>query len=149
MSWPEYVDFLMKKPGMVVGAIVSNTDGKIWANKGDFAFKTHKEVVKNLKGEEQAFEVDEWALLNDLFKTGKTDPIKGFWMNHKKYVLLGFEENHAYFKCRNGGACIAKTEKTFVVGIYATKDEDKNSWAGGNCNSVVEELASMLITSKF
>ena len=147
MSWPEYADFLMQKEGMVVSAIINNVDGKIWANKGDFSLSTHKVVVKNIKGEDETFEVDEWVMLNELFKTGRSDPAKGFWINKKKFVLIGFEDNHAYFKCHKGGACIAKTEKTFIIGIYASKEE--KSWSGGDCNSVVEELANLLIGTKF
>ena len=147
MSWPEYVEFLFKPEGMAVGAILSNTDGKVWAEKGGFALQNHKVSIQNLKGENEPAEIQEWQMLQDLFKNQLTDPNKGYWLNGKKFVLINFDDKTAYLRCHQGGACISKTEKTYVVGIYQNK-EDK-SWGGGECNSAVEELAEMLRGSKY
>ena len=59
-----------------------------------------------------------------------------------------------YLKKQGGGACIAKSNMAFVIGVFATskkmkfdaKEENQNP---GMCNKVVEELQEYLISLNY
>ena len=59
-----------------------------------------------------------------------------------------------YLKKQGGGACIAKSNMAFVIGVFSTskkmkfngKEENQNP---GMCNKVVEELQEYLISLNY
>ena len=60
------------------------------------------------------------------------------------------DTNSVYLKIGGGGACVAKTNKAIIVGIYDTTktttiDNKEKSQNVGYCNSAVENLQQYLI----
>ena len=94
--------------------------------------------------------------INELFKTGlisyKASIIK---ISGKTYRVIHFETNKlAYLNVIEGGACICKAYKTYVIGMYNraqryTCDGIVKYQNVGMCNTVVENLAAELKTYNF
>ena len=146
-SWKQYVDSLMSTNLLNFAAIIGNVDGKIYASSPGFKMTDHSATSVNEKNEPTQYLVSEWTLLKNLFSADKLDTTKGFWIDNKKFVILSIDGNVAKFRCENGGMCIVKTLKTFVVGGFSSADDPKKN--GGTCNSIIEDFANQLIESKF
>ena len=146
-SWQSYIDSLMSTNLLNFAAIVGNADGKIYASTKDFKLTVHQASHTNEKNEKKEFIVDEWNQLKDIMTPGKLDLTKGYYMNGKKYIILNIEENKAYLKCEHGGACIVKTNKTFVIGGFTSADDAKKN--GGVTNSIIEDFAEQLMKANY
>ena len=107
-------------------------DGAIWAS-------TKGLVVKP----------DEIEKLAELFKQSE-NKIPSIFIGGKKYQVTHYEKAaFVYLKIKEGGATIAKTRQTYVIGIYNTSkkyryDGKELPQCAGMCNIVVEELAGIL-----
>ncbi len=61
------------------------------------------------------------------------------------------EINVLFYKQRTGGACIALTNKTIIIGLWngELKQENNQPQTSGECNKRVQTLAEMLKKSQW
>ena len=119
---------------VLIQAAIVGINGNIYARTNGINFKD---------GEIQAF--------NELFKTGlisyRASILK---ISGKTYRVIHFEKDKlAYLNVIEGGACICKTSKLYIIGIYNrtqryTCDEVVKYQNVGMCNTVVENTANLL-----
>ena len=150
MSWKGYIDSLMETNLLDHAAIIGVNDGKVYASSEGFSMTVHQGSLINERGEKKEFLVDEYHIMLDIFsKKGLVNDPPGIWINNQRYHLLTFQEenNAAYLKCKNGGACVVKTGKTIVIGTF-TNDKDVKK-TGGACNSIIEDFAEQLVKANF
>ena len=72
-------------------------------------------------------------------KKGMLPSPPGIWMNGEVYHLIDYRDDvdTAYLKSEKGGACVVKTNKLIIIGVWS-KEAKQN---GGDCNDAVERLA--------
>ena len=80
-------------------------------------------------------------------KKGKVKSPPGIWFGKERYFHLKMREadgfNVYYLKKKDGGATIAETKKCIILATWTAQEGSKKN--GGNCNMVVEELASAFV----
>ena len=158
MSWNDYVtsklintvDANQHKLENVLehGALIGCNDGVTWAASAGFAVGKNKGTVEG-SGE---VEIDEFANIVDAFNNnGDCKKVGGIRLSKEKFYMVNFDSDKKvmYLKKQGGGACIAKSNMAFVIGVFSTskkmkfdgKEENQNP---GMCNKVVEELQEYL-----
>lgn len=112
------------------GAIVSASDGTVWASTPGFGFgQVDVEVEKEDGSGTEKVSVNEFESLNDTFNnSGKITKKGGLRIHGEKYLPVSFdaERNVLYLKKAGGGACVAKSGQAYVVGTYSSKLKSKN-----------------------
>ena len=150
MSWQGYVDQLIKTDALDGAAIVGLDDGLVYAHSPGFSLEKHAGSLPNELGEEVKVSIDELAgLLHVVKHNGNIATPPGFWLNKVRYVLVEWRDdiNTGYYKCKDGGATVAKTTKLAVVGTWSQKVIKGRS--GGRCNEVIENIAHEFIKAQF
>ena len=117
------------------GAIVG-TDGTVWASQDLTVDKT---VVEKL---------------NKIFQNkGATSDVSAIDIGGDHYMITNFnaDSNSMYLKCAGGGACVALSNKAYIIGTFkvaktmAIDGVEKNQNVG-YCNSAVENLQQHFIS---
>ena len=151
MSWQGHVDKLVATK-QIIGAIILGHEGKIYACSPSLKIVPHEVSISTEDGGSQKVQVDEAKVLVEAgLNGGELKGPGGVWINNKKYHLIDWRKddksNVGYYKCVNGGATIAKTNKCVIVGVWMTDESNKQS--GGNCNKLIEKLAEDFIKVKY
>ena len=170
MSWADYVNaYLVNYVDQVAGksylnacehgAIVSNTDGTIWAASTGFTFSKYSVEIDKDDGSGQVkVEIDEFASLKNAFDNNGTCTAKGGIRIHKeKFFVVSYDADKKvmYLKKNGGGAAIAKSGQAFAIGVFntskkitvkgtATTEQNQNP---GVTNLGVEKLQEFLLTN--
>ena len=172
MSWNDYVtayltNYVDQSTGKTHsnscehGAIISVTDGTVWASTPNF--KIHRSVDVHIDKEDgsgqEKIVVDEFENLKSVFENGGECSKKGgVRLLGEKYLLVSFnpDKNLGYFKKNGGGAAVAKSGQAFVIATFATSNKVKVSQNGVNSeinqnpgltNTGVEKLQEFLVTN--
>ena len=140
MSWQANVDGLVGTNKVSQGAIVNIGKKDLEAASEGFTLKTHTVKLTNELDEKVDAEVNEMDVVLQIpEKKGMLPSPPGIWMNGKVYHLIDYRDDvdTAYLKTDKGGACVVKTNKLIIIGIWS-EDAKQN---GGDCNDAVERLA--------
>ena len=135
------------------GALIGVNDGVTWAASAGFSIAKHKGTVEG-SGE---VEIDEFANIQDAFNNGgDCKKVGGIRLNKEKFYMVNFDADKKvmYLKKQGGGACIAKSNMAYIIGVFATAkkmkfDEKEENQNPGMCNKVVEELQEYLISLNY
>ena len=148
MSWQSFVDDLIDT-GRVDHACIVGIDQKIlYSTTKDFSLGKREVEITNQDLTTSKKEINEIEMLIEFMNApDKTKMNQGIWMNGKRYSLIKEDEdaNAVYFVTHKGGAAVARTKTTLVVGVWE-KGNDKYK-LGGNCNLEVTQLAEALADS--
>ncbi|KAF8934079.1 profilin, required for normal timing of actin polymerization in response to thermal stress [Haplosporangium gracile] len=122
MSWQAYVDNNLVATGKVAKGAIFGLDGSVWATSSNFSV-SGAEAIKLI------------AAFNDISDVAAN----GLHLEGTKYVFLRNPDNSIY--ARNGatGITAVKTGQCVLLGFYNENQQ------GGDCNQVVEGLATYLI----
>lgn len=96
-----------------------------WHQRG-FALNTYTLAIEREDGSTQNVEINEFQNLLDAFSNqGKTTRAGGVRINQEKYLVVNFDEDRAvmYLRKKDGGACVARSNTTFVIGTF--RDSEK------------------------
>jgi len=165
MSWKDWVDGYIinhtEASGECVyaicrrGAIVGE-DGAIWGEV-NFEFLEYEMEQENDNGGMDKFVVNEWANLKHAWDNqGKSSLRGGIRMNNEKFLLASFDEdrNVMYLGGDKKGACVAKAETCFCIGVYykieeplQTSFEKTRQFSAGNANGAVENCRDKCVES--
>ncbi|XP_077987950.1 profilin-1B-like [Glandiceps talaboti] len=124
MSWQSYVDSSLVGTNHIIRAAIHSLDNfAVWGTSANFNCTTQEveNLVKAFKGDPSALQAGGVKLGGAKFTYLRSDP-------ESIYAKRGGEE----------GACIIKTAKTVIIGIYAT------ATPAGTANKVVGSLGDYL-----
>ncbi|KAK3838653.1 MAG: putative profilin [Linnemannia elongata] len=122
MSWQAYVDTNLVGTGKVAKGAIFGLDGSVWATSSDFS----------ISGEEAKKLIAAFGDVSDI-------AANGLHLGGIKYVFLRNPENSIYARHGATGITAVKTNQCVLVGFYNEHQQ------GGDCNTVVEGLATYLI----
>ena len=146
MSWQDHINKLMSSNALDGAAIIGLQDAKVYGISKDLSIGVYEALIKDENGEAKKCTANEAQILVDFCnKKGKVPVPPGIWINKKRYYLLNWrdESNVGYVKTNQGGACIAKTNKCVIVGVWSNaKIPSRN---GGDCNKTVEKVAELFM----
>ena len=168
MSWNDYIRQYLENwtdpnTGLKVlnacenGALVSNTDGTLWAATASFNLSAYEVTILNANGVPEKININEFANLTDAFaNNGVTRKTGGIRLNREKYYVISFDSDRQvlYLKKQGGGACVAKSTFAFVIATYdcskqsivkACADEILVSQSVGQTNKSCESLQAFLL----
>lgn len=136
MSWDAHVNKLVAGGGVFAAAIL-RPDGKVYAQSPDMGLAERPIRVSSEESGEAVLVNEMKGVAEAMANPDKAR--KGLWINGVKYHLLSLdpERSVGYYKCLRGGAAVAKTAKTIIVGLWS----EEKAQSGGRCNVVVEKLA--------
>ena len=144
MSWQDHINKLMSSNALDGAAIIGLNDSKVYGISKDISLGVYEALIKDEEGEAKKTTANEAQIMVDFVnKKGKVPVPPGIWINKKRYYLLNWldDSNVGYVKTTQGGACIAKTSKCVIVGIWSNaKIPSRN---GGDCNKAVEKVAEL------
>lgn len=150
MAWQPYVDAMLGGGFVQDAAILGADDGLIWAQSPNFKLSTYDVDVNVDIDKTEKISVNEQATLLEVFKTkGQVSSKAGIRIGGVKYVTTTFDadENAAFLKSDNGGACAVRTNKCILIGTYDTKANPAQT--SGNCNNNVAKLAKTLRDAQY
>jgi len=163
MSWNDYITskllVVTDANGHVIenaveeAAIIGNKDGAVWAATQGFNIGVDKVQIEG-KG---TVEVNEFQNISDAFShNGDCTKDGGIRLNNVKYFMINFdpEKNVMYLKRQGGGAVIALSKLSYIIGTFnsekmMTRDKVQENQNNGYCAKVVEELAQLLISMNY
>ena len=163
MSWNDYITSkllnVQDSNGHILvnaveeAAIIGNTDGAIWASTQGFTIGT---VTVEVEGKGK-IQMNEFINIADAFAhNGDCTKDGGIRLNGVKYFMINFDNDKKtmYLKRQGGGAVIALTNMSYVIGTFntekmMTKDNVQENQNNGYCAKVVEELAALLISMNY
>ena len=121
MGWEDHAQELLDTKHVHTAGIIGREDGTIYG------------VIDN------AFSDAEAELISTFFKgEGKVPAVI---LNGVKFQLISFfEDEVAYLVNDKGGACVARSETTLVVGTW----DKASKHTAGNCNKQVQKKAEEL-----
>jgi Profilin len=136
------------------GAIYEAETGKKYGDI-NFDFLAYDLEIKDENDKVHTIKVNEYECFKTFWESdGKTIPYQGIRLNNEKFVLSNFDSDRqvAYMTGENKGACIAKSEKLFVIGIYYKTGEPlpcssgkTKQYSAGNANCAVENCREKLL----
>ena len=160
MSWQAYVDQLTTKTtpsGEIHGcvehaAIISLTDGSIWANSPNFGLYGYSVDVPTESGEgTQPVDVNEIELfLHIVNHDGASNSLAGIRISNEKYFKVNSDAvaGTIYLKKNGGGACIYRGNQCAVFaswnGALNTSGAGVHSQNPGLCNEQCEKVGEYL-----
>lgn len=167
MSWADYVNaFLLNYTNSntavtyqniaEAGAIISNSDGTIWAASNGFSMGKHSVDSEDNAGNPIKIEVDEFTNLKMAFdNNGETPKNGGIRINNEKYLIVSFDKDKGllYLKKQGGGAAVAKSNLAFSIAIFSSSKEvsisngKKEPQNPGIVNLAVEALQDFLVSN--
>lgn len=167
MSWDDWVNgyiinhteasgeqvYAICRRGALVGL-----DGGIWGQV-NFEFLTYEFEQEDDNGNLNKFVVDEWKNLMYCWENqgGKLLP-GGIRMNNEKFMVSKFDEDREvmYLTGNQMGACVAKAETCFCIGVYYKTAEPLDTSAGntrnysaGNANGAVENCRDKCVENGY
>lgn len=106
------------------GALIGE-DGTPWAASPGFSLDTYDAVVDQGDGTSSSARIDEFAALLEAYKNrGATTRPGGIRLHREKYFPISYiDTENGGLLClrkRNGGACVAKSNKAYVIGIFSS-----------------------------
>jgi hypothetical protein len=167
MSWVDWVNGYIinhtESSGEVVyaicrrGVIACANTGAVW---GEVNFNFHNYELSMEDDNDQIVkgQVDEFkSLLNAWSNKGKCTLFGGIRFNNEKFVLSRFDEDTEtmYLTNPDGGCCVAKSEKCFVIGVYykagdlVTSSGNTRVYANVNAINAVENCRNKLVDAGF
>lgn len=142
------------------GAIVSNTDGTVWASSSGFTFGKYTVQIDKEDGSgTETFEIDEFSNLLNAFDNDGTCTAKGgIRINKEKFFIVSYDADKKvmYLKKSGGGAAVARSNQAFVIGIFSTSKKttvktgtsrSEQAQSPGVTNTGVEKLQEFLTSS--
>ena len=96
-------------------------DGAPWALSAGFALHNYEHELEQEDGSKKKVPVNEFTTAFEATKGNRKGSEAGIRMNNQKYMLVkhNSENNSAYLgREGGGGACIARTDKCIVIGIW-------------------------------
>ena len=163
MSWMDYINSKLLNVTDSNGhalvncveqaAIIGNQDGAIWAATQGFVIG-EEEVEVEGKGK---VKLNEFLNIADAFAhNGDSTRDGGIRLNGVKYFMINFdsEKKTMYLKRQGGGAVIALSNLSYVIGTFntekmMTRDNVQENQNNGYCAKVVEELAALLVSLNY
>lgn len=135
------------------GAIVDSETGAIWG-KWEFEFLDYNMEIEDDNGNLVKGRVNEWTNLIDAWNNeGRTKLFGGIRMNNEKFTLAKFDADREvmYLSGLGFGACIAKSNKVFSIGVFYKTNDPLQTNTGktklanaGLANSAVEKCRDKL-----
>ncbi len=129
------------------GAIVS-TEGAMFG-ACNFEFLTYQHEQEDNDGNPVSFIVNEWESFLKCWENEGRDLLQGgLRMNNEKFVVSKFDKDLETMYCTGTsmGACIAKSDTTFCIGVYYKTPEpletslgNTRNYSAGNANGAVEK----------
>ncbi|KAN0042659.1 hypothetical protein ACTA71_011469 [Dictyostelium dimigraforme] len=104
MSWQQYIDEQLIGSGLCSAAILSNSDGSVWA-----------------KSPNMTISKQEADALIALYKNPAEVFAKGVTVGGIKYMGIKGDPQSIYGKKGPGGIVLVKTIQTIIIGIYDEK----------------------------
>lgn len=106
------------------GALIGQ-DGTPWAASPGFSLDTYDAVVDQGDGTSSSVRIDEFAALVEAYRNqGATTRPGGIRLHREKYFPISYisTENGGLLclRKRNGGACVAKSNKAYIIGIFSS-----------------------------
>jgi len=136
----------MQEVGIGGGAIVSRENGAVLAISPGFALGSYAlDLPDETETTTVRMEINEVArLLHAIGHEGTSPDDHGIYIGQKKYYLtLNDPEKHSvYYKSKDGYACIAYTDRAFVLGTWVNLPP-------GPCNARVEFIAGQMAEARF
>lgn len=168
MSWNDYIggyieNWTNPNTGLNVlnaceaGALISSTDGTLWAATAGFNLSSYEVTVATAKGVPEKISINEFANLADAFANyGVSRKKGGIRLNQEKYYVISFDGDRSvmYLKKKGGGACVARSDLAFIIATYdshkkATVKDYANEVAVpqnvGQTNKSCESLQAFLL----
>ena len=140
------------------GGIYSFEDGTKWSSI-NFELMEYDLTLEDDNGKPISGKVNEWVNLKDAWNNkGQTKNFGGVRLNNEKFVLSRYDEDleTMYLTGKNACACVAKSEKTFCIGVrYKNKDGFNTSlgnvkyFSAGNVNGAVENCRKNLVENGY
>lgn len=136
-------------------ALLSNSDGTVWASSPGFTLQNYDVSVANPDGGSQTHHVNEFDDLQRAFEQGGVSPSYGLRLHRDTYRIVNFDATHnlLYLKKMGGGACVAKSNQAFVIGTFRS-DRTATDFQGeavpqhfGLVNQACEGLQKYLLES--
>mmetsp|Transcript_61221 Transcript_61221/g.70149 ORF Transcript_61221/g.70149 Transcript_61221/m.70149 type:complete len:167 (+) Transcript_61221:110-610(+) len=166
MSWQPYVDTqLMQKHGKTGSttnvsehAAIYGHNGTLWAASPGFSLATREVEVATEEGGSEQITMNEFENMANTFQNnGVCSKKGGLRINGVKCFLVRYDPmmKVAYLKKSQGGAAIAKTNRTFIVATFNQEKEatlpdgKKVPQNPGLTNTCVENLAIALTDADF
>ncbi len=135
-------------------AIYGVDDGNAWATSPGFALYTYEYEMTLEDGTKKKVPVNEFKCVLEATKGNRKGSEAGIRIANQKYMFIKHnpENNSAYLAREGGGgACVIRTAKTVVVGVWnkAGVMGNKQLQNGGDCNERVEEMGKYLTASGY
>lgn len=108
------------------GAITDH-NGAAWGAV-QFEFQNYDLTIKDEEDKDVKGAVNEWANFIDAWANkGRTKKFGGLRFNNERFTLSKFDEDEEtmYLTGLKSGCCIAKSDKTFVFGVYYNVEGEK------------------------
>lgn len=144
-GWDAFIS-AMQQVGIGGGAIGSRENGQIWGLSPGFNLSSYAlDLPNETETATVRVEIHEVArLLHAIGHEGTPPDDHGTYIGQKKYYLAHYdpEKRSIYYKSKDGYACVAFTERAFVLGAWVNLPP-------GPCNERVEFLAGELVKSGF
>lgn len=141
MSWNIHTKILLMNKSIKQCAIIRKEDEKILTQSNNFNFFSKKE-------ESEGFSSKQISSILKLFSSGGKDVSQnGFFICKKKFILLNFlkDEQTAFFKCENGGACLSQSNNFLIIGIWEDNSNEFIYKNGFFCNNGVINLKNLIV----
>lgn len=108
-------------------AIVSNSDGTIWASSSNFNLGEYEVEIDNndMAGVEKV-KINEFKNLMDVFNNkGVSSMVGGVRLNKQKFMVAFFDSGSQILSLKKsqGGGFVAKTNTAFVIVTYNTNNK--------------------------
>lgn len=137
------------------GAILSSSDGTAWGSTPEFKLEHYDISMPTQDGNSAVQRVDELLDLKYTFDGRGRPPSHGIRLMREVYQVVNFDSERGlmYLKKSGGGACVARTNSTFVIGTFRS-DHKTTTYQGeevpqnfGLVNRCCEALQKVLLES--
>ncbi len=149
-GWVQYCDAMIATGKVTYAAIIGRQDGNIYAISPEFSLTVGTSTVALDNGQQKEVIVDEYGTVIAAYKSNDAgQSATKISMNGIKYIIISWSDDGStvYLKSEKGGACIVRTKKLFIIGVWSTQDNLLNN--GGSCNMVVEEMAESFMSANY
>lgn len=133
MSWQDYVDgYLVRSTNETSGKTASyvcehagmvGDDGTMWGSTSGFSLSTYSASVTHEDGTSTTAQINEFANLSNAYdREGRCSLPGGIRINREKYFVVSYDRDRGvmYLRKKNGGACVARSNRCFVIGTFSS-----------------------------
>ena len=157
-GWDDYIPHIQHffskvkgeftKKNVCCEAAIIGQDGVVWAStKGWPGLKEYDHPTEEMDGTVVNVKVNELQAAMQVAMGNRNPTAAGVRMGNQKYVMQVAEDNVAQLtKLGGGGACVARTTKAVVIGLWdktAMMSNNQNQ-NGGDCAIVTERVAKFM-----